>query len=116
WRLRCRDRRLPRRHRRGRHRRGRYWRGRHRRGRRRHGRVRRWRRTGAAAMNGATRIVRAVSDDLEAAGLRARIIARDLDSGTQVSLAPDGLVPLASVAKVPIALAVLTRISDGVVA
>lgn len=67
-------------------------------------------------MNGATRIVRAVSDDLEAAGLRARIIARDLDSGTQISLAPDGLVPLASVAKVPIALAVLTRISDGVVA
>src|SRR5699024_11353187 len=65
-------------------------------------------------MNGATRIVRAVSDDLEAAGLRARIIARDLDSGTQVSLAPDGLVPLASVAKVPIALAVLTRISYAV--
>ncbi|HLS32861.1 MAG TPA: serine hydrolase, partial [Brevibacterium sp.] len=67
-------------------------------------------------MNGATRNVRAVSDDLEAAGLRARIIARDIDSGAQVSLAPDGLVPLASVAKVPIALAVLTRISDGVVA
>src|SRR5690625_5618820 len=65
-------------------------------------------------MNGAARVIRAVSDELEAAGLRARIIARDLDSGTQVSLAPDGLVPLASVAKVPIALAVLTRISYAV--
>src|SRR5699024_8530240 len=67
-------------------------------------------------MNGAARVIRAVSDDLVAAGLRARIIARDLDSGSQVSLAPDGLVPLASVAKVPIAAAVLTRISDGVLA
>src|SRR5699024_11024024 len=85
-RLRRRDRRLPRQHRRGR---------------RRHGRVRWGRvrsRAAGAGMNGAARVIRAVSDELEAAGLRARIIARDPDSGSQVSLAPDGLVPLASAA------------------
>lgn len=61
----------------------------------------------------AARIVREVADDLEAAGLRARIIARDLDSGSEVTLTPEGFVPLASVVKVPIALAVLVRISGG---
>jgi beta-lactamase class A len=61
----------------------------------------------------AARIVREVADDLEAAGLRARIIARDLDSGSEVTLTPEGFVPLASVVKVPVALAVLARISGG---
>ena len=59
------------------------------------------------------RLTRQVSDELEAAGLRARIVVRDLDSLAEISVAPDGPVPLASVVKVPIALAVLTRIADG---
>src|SRR5699024_12602022 len=44
------------------------------------------------------------------------LIARVCVSATQIPLAPDGPLPLASVATVPIALAVLARISDGVVA
>ena len=59
------------------------------------------------------RLTREVSDELEAAGLRARIVVRDLDSQAEISIAPDGPVPLASVVKVPIALAVLNRIADG---
>lgn len=59
------------------------------------------------------RLTREVSDELEAAGLRARIVVRDLDSQAEISIAPDGPVPLASVVKVPIALAVLNRIAAG---
>lgn len=59
------------------------------------------------------RVIKAVGDELAEAGLRVRIIARDLDSHTEVALSPEGAVPLASLVKVPIALAVLNRICAG---
>ena len=59
------------------------------------------------------KVVEAVGAELESAGLRARIIARDLDSHAEVALSPEGATPLASLVKVPIALAVLNRIEAG---
>ena len=59
------------------------------------------------------KVVEAVGAELESAGLRARIIARDLGSNAEVALSPDGALPLASLVKVPIALAVLNRIKAG---
>ncbi|WP_167198472.1 serine hydrolase [Brevibacterium pigmentatum] len=59
------------------------------------------------------RVIRAAGAELEQAGLSARIIARDLDTNAEVALAPDGALPLASLVKVPIALAVLNRIVAG---
>lgn len=59
------------------------------------------------------KVVRAVGAELENAGLSARIIARDLDSNAEVVLSPDGALPLASLVKVPVALAVLNRIGAG---
>lgn len=59
------------------------------------------------------KIVKAVGAGLEDAGLRARIIARDLDSRAEVALSAEGAMPLASLVKVPIALAVLNRVEAG---
>lgn len=54
-----------------------------------------------------------VRDELARAGLRASIIVRDLGSGRELALDADTPTPAASLAKIPIALAVLARIADG---
>lgn len=52
-------------------------------------------------------------DVLDEAGLDGAFLVRDLDSGAEIGIAPDAELPLASVIKVPLALATLTRIADG---
>lgn len=64
-------------------------------------------------MNVDARVIHDVNAQLAAAGLSANIMVRDLDSRREVSTAADAAMPLASVAKVPIALALLNRISEG---
>lgn len=64
-------------------------------------------------MNAEARVIHDVNAQLAAAGLRANIVVRDLDSRREVSTHPEAPVPLASVVKVPIALAVLNRIIGG---
>ncbi|WP_431278867.1 serine hydrolase [Leifsonia poae] len=59
------------------------------------------------------RLLRAVRADLAAAGLRASIVVRDLDSGREIALDGDDVMPAASLVKVPIALSVLERVADG---
>ncbi|MGN6427793.1 MAG: serine hydrolase [Leifsonia sp.] len=59
------------------------------------------------------RFLDGVRADLAGAGLRASILVRDLDTGRELGLDPDTPTPAASLAKIPIALAVLTRIADG---
>lgn len=59
------------------------------------------------------RFLDAVRTDLAAAGLRASIVVRDLGTGRELDLDGDVVTPAASLAKVPIALSVLTRVADG---
>ncbi|GAA0422165.1 serine hydrolase [Leifsonia naganoensis] len=58
------------------------------------------------------RFLDAVRTDLAAAGLRASIVVRDLGTGRELDLDGDVVTPAASLAKVPIALSVLTRVAD----
>lgn len=52
-------------------------------------------------------------DRLDAAGLRASVLVRDLDSGGEIGLDPDRPWPLASLAKVAQALVVLDHVATG---
>ncbi|MFE5291068.1 serine hydrolase [Isoptericola sp. NPDC056618] len=54
--------------------------------------------------------VRRVRDELADAGLTAGILVRDLDSGREVGVDPHLELPVASLVKVPVALATLERI------
>jgi beta-lactamase class A len=56
---------------------------------------------------------RAIHDDWARLGVTGHFLARNIDTGEQFGFAVDVPVPLASVAKVPIALAVLEAVSDG---
>ncbi|MFC8599751.1 serine hydrolase [Isoptericola sp. NPDC057191] len=57
--------------------------------------------------------VRRVRDDLADAGLTAGILVRDLDSGHEVGIDPHLDLPVASLVKIPVALATLERIRRG---
>lgn len=59
------------------------------------------------------RFLDAVRRDLAQAGLRASILVRDLRTGRELDLDGDVATPAASLTKIPIALAVLTRVADG---
>jgi beta-lactamase class A len=59
------------------------------------------------------RVVRDVRDQLEQAGLRGSILVRDIDTGVEISLDADVPTPAASLAKLPLALAVLDAIDRG---
>ncbi|WP_242089947.1 serine hydrolase [Curtobacterium sp. DN_7.5] len=50
---------------------------------------------------------------LDEAGLRASLLVRDLATGRELSIDPERPLPAASLAKLPIALAVLNRVEDG---
>ncbi|HEY9365124.1 MAG TPA: serine hydrolase [Agromyces sp.] len=58
-------------------------------------------------------VLRDAAEVLSSAGLRASIVVRDLGSGRQLSIAADDAYPLASVVKLPLALAVLQCIDEG---
>lgn len=58
-------------------------------------------------------VLRDAAEVLSSAGLRASIVVRDLGSGRQLSIAADDAYPLASVVKLPLALAVLQGIDEG---
>ncbi|GAA1761268.1 serine hydrolase [Agromyces humatus] len=64
-------------------------------------------------MLGDHRVVREAAAVLADAGLTASIVVRDLRSGREISIEPDEPYPLASVVKLPLALAVLDRAAVG---
>lgn len=64
-------------------------------------------------MNDEARVIHDINVKLALAGLNANIVVRDLDSRREISTATDSVLPIASVVKVPIALALLTRICEG---
>ena len=63
--------------------------------------------------SGTVRLLRDLRADLDAAGLTGWFLVRDLDSGEEIGIDPDTVVPLASVVKVPLAAAVLDRVAEG---
>lgn len=66
-------------------------------------------------MNRETQLLRDVREQLDQAGLRGHLVARDLDTGAQIDLNADTPIPLASLAKIPIAIAVLNQIRAGTI-
>lgn len=64
-------------------------------------------------MTSDVRLLEAVARDLEGVGLRAGICVRRLRSGQQISLEGDRPYPLASVVKLPLAMAVLLQAEAG---
>ncbi|AOR30157.1 serine hydrolase [Streptomyces fodineus] len=58
-------------------------------------------------------VAEAIATDWAALGVRGSFLARNLDTGDQLGFDADELMPLASVAKVPLALVVLDRIAAG---
>lgn len=64
-------------------------------------------------MNDEARVIHDINVELASAGLNANIVVRDLDSRREIATSTDAAMPIASVVKIPIALALLTRISEG---
>ncbi|MCK7626523.1 class A beta-lactamase-related serine hydrolase [Streptomyces sp. RS10V-4] len=58
-------------------------------------------------------VAETIAAEWAAVGIRGAFLARHLDTGEQLGFGIDELVPLASVAKVPLALVVLERIATG---
>jgi beta-lactamase class A len=61
----------------------------------------------------AERLVRDLRRRLTAAGLAGSFLVRDLRSGAEIGIEPDLVHPVASLVKVPLAVAVLDRVEDG---
>ncbi|MFI9722019.1 serine hydrolase [Streptomyces sp. NPDC052396] len=61
----------------------------------------------------AQRAVRRLRALLKDGGLSGSFLVRDLATGAELGIAPDVELPLASLVKVPLALAVLERVRDG---
>ncbi|MEU8970698.1 serine hydrolase [Streptomyces monashensis] len=60
-----------------------------------------------------TDVAEAIAADWAALGVQGSFLARNLDTGEQLGFGAQELTPLASVAKVPLALVVLDRIATG---
>lgn len=58
-------------------------------------------------------LIRQLRADLDEGGLRGSFLVRDLQSGHELGIDPDREYPIASVVKVPLALATLERIRRG---
>ncbi len=58
-------------------------------------------------------VAEAIASEWERVGVSGHLLARNIDTGEELGFDVDGLVPLASVIKVPIALAVLQLIAQG---
>jgi len=61
------------------------------------------------------RVIRELRDQLAAAGLHGSFLVRDLATGEEIGIEPDAEFPIASLVKLPLAVAVLTRIDQGVI-
>jgi len=61
------------------------------------------------------RLIRELRDELAEAGLHGSFVARNLSTGEEIGIEPDAEFPIASLVKLPLAIAVLTRISDGII-
>ncbi|NDL56539.1 serine hydrolase [Phytoactinopolyspora mesophila] len=59
------------------------------------------------------RVVRRLRDDLDDAGLRGSFLVRDVHNGDEIGIEPDIEYPIASLVKLPLALATLDRIRAG---
>jgi len=59
------------------------------------------------------RVLREARDALDEAGLRGSFLVRDLDSGDELGIEPDVEFPVASLIKIPLAVAVLERVRTG---
>ncbi|ONI91453.1 serine hydrolase [Saccharothrix sp. ALI-22-I] len=60
-----------------------------------------------------TRILRELREALDDGGLRGSFLVRDLDTGDELGLDPDLEFPIASLVKVPLAIATLERVARG---
>ncbi|MGW4111414.1 serine hydrolase [Actinosynnema sp. NPDC004786] len=60
-----------------------------------------------------TRVLREAREALEEAGLRGSFLVRDLDTGEELDLDADVEYPVASLVKVPLAIATLERVRRG---
>jgi beta-lactamase class A len=58
------------------------------------------------------RVIRELRDQLTQAGLHGSFLVRDLSTGEEIGIDPDAEFPIASLVKLPLAIAVLTRISE----
>jgi len=58
------------------------------------------------------RVIRALREQLAEAGLHGSFLVRDLSDGGEIGIDPDAEFPIASLVKLPLAIAVLSRISD----
>jgi beta-lactamase class A len=61
------------------------------------------------------RVIRELRDQLAEAGLHGSFLVRDLSTGEEIGIDPDAELPIASLVKLPLAIAVLTRVSEGVI-
>jgi beta-lactamase class A len=61
------------------------------------------------------RVIRELRDQLAEAGLHGSFLVRDLSTGEEIGIDPDAEFPTASLVKLPLAIAVLTRISAGII-
>jgi beta-lactamase class A len=59
------------------------------------------------------RVIRELRDRLADAGLHGSFLARDLATGEEIGIDPDAELPIASLVKLPLAVAVLARIGEG---
>jgi len=69
--------------------------------------------TNGAVMNDERGLLRELRGMLGDAGLAGAFLVRDLDTGEEIGIDPDVDYAAASLAKVPLAVAVLTRVHDG---
>ncbi|MER8024543.1 serine hydrolase [Glutamicibacter protophormiae] len=60
-----------------------------------------------------TQLITRIRSSLADAGLKARILVRDLDSGRQAGIDIHDSMPMASLAKIPVALSVCAKITAG---
>jgi beta-lactamase class A len=61
------------------------------------------------------RVIRELRDQLSAAGLHGSFLVRDLETGAELGIDPDAGFPIASLVKLPLAVAVLSRIDSGTI-
>ncbi|GAB3842310.1 hypothetical protein GCM10029963_15140 [Micromonospora andamanensis] len=59
------------------------------------------------------RLLRTARETLRDAGLRGCLLVRDLDSGDELGIDADVVLPVASLVKVPLAVATVDRIDRG---
>lgn len=60
-------------------------------------------------------VIRELRAQLDEAGLHGSFLVRDLSTGEEIGIDPDAEFPIASLVKLPLAIAVLTRIGEGTV-